>query len=145
MNPIKCIAVRKRKRLLGFCALFDCSLLWRPKRAQSFGRANAALLADCALRGEVARIYPYLPFIPRLLTGRRWARSTMVLVPLFGTQYALSLVFSASIKQHGALEMVWIMLDQTFASFQVSTPATINVSLQFWMNNLTVCSEGATT
>ncbi|XP_034234168.1 secretin receptor-like [Thrips palmi] len=49
---------------------------------------------------------------------KRWARSTMVLVPLFGTQYALSLVFSASIKQHGALEVVWIMLDQTFASFQ---------------------------
>lgn len=54
----------------------------------------------------------------RSMRYKRWARSTMVLVPLFGTQYALSLVFQAGVGHHEILEIIWIGVDQTFASFQ---------------------------
>ena len=66
--------------------------------------------------------YRHLYGLPYDTVGvsRRWARSTMVLVPLFGTHYALFLVFSVGIERHEVLEVVWLLLDQTFASFQVS-------------------------
>ncbi|KAJ1522694.1 hypothetical protein ONE63_001855 [Megalurothrips usitatus] len=54
----------------------------------------------------------------RSMRYKRWARSTMVLVPLFGTHYALFLLFSVGIDRNELLEVVWLVLDQTFASIQ---------------------------
>lgn len=50
---------------------------------------------------------------------RRWARSTLVLVPLFGVHYTVFLGMSYSIGVNETVEIVWLFCDQLFASFQV--------------------------
>lgn len=49
---------------------------------------------------------------------KRWARSTLVLVPLFGVHYALFLGMSYSIGVNEKVELIWLFFDQLFASFQ---------------------------
>ncbi|XP_025075001.1 secretin receptor-like [Pogonomyrmex barbatus] len=49
---------------------------------------------------------------------RRWARSTLVLVPLFGVHYAFFIGMSYSIGVNETVEIVWLFCDQLFASFQ---------------------------
>lgn len=51
---------------------------------------------------------------------RRWARSTLVLVPLFGVHYAFFIGMSYSIGVNETVEVVWLFCDQLFASFQVT-------------------------
>ncbi|XP_018392202.1 PREDICTED: secretin receptor-like [Cyphomyrmex costatus] len=49
---------------------------------------------------------------------KRWARSTLVLVPLFGVHYAFFIFMSYSIGVNETVEVVWLVCDQLFASFQ---------------------------
>ncbi|KAJ9590254.1 hypothetical protein L9F63_016641, partial [Diploptera punctata] len=49
-------------------------------------------------------------------TYRRWAKSTLVLVPLFGVHYAIFL--GMSMVSHPKVEIAWLFCDQLFASFQ---------------------------
>ncbi|KAH0953335.1 hypothetical protein HN011_003447 [Eciton burchellii] len=49
---------------------------------------------------------------------KRWARSTLVLVPLFGVHYAFFIGMSYSIDVNEKVEIVWLFCDQLFASFQ---------------------------
>ncbi|XP_029157363.1 secretin receptor-like isoform X2 [Nylanderia fulva] len=49
---------------------------------------------------------------------KRWARSTLVLVPLFGVHYAFFIGMSYSIGVNETVEIVWLFCDQLFASFQ---------------------------
>ncbi|KYQ56095.1 Parathyroid hormone/parathyroid hormone-related peptide receptor [Trachymyrmex zeteki] len=49
---------------------------------------------------------------------KRWARSTLVLVPLFGVHYAFFILMSYSIGVNETVEVVWLFCDQLFASFQ---------------------------
>ncbi|XP_011701344.1 PREDICTED: secretin receptor-like isoform X1 [Wasmannia auropunctata] len=49
---------------------------------------------------------------------KRWARSTLVLVPLFGVHYAFFIGMSYSIGVNETVEVVWLFCDQLFASFQ---------------------------
>ncbi|KDR12403.1 Secretin receptor [Zootermopsis nevadensis] len=51
-------------------------------------------------------------------TYRRWAKSTLVLVPLFGVHYTVFLGMSYSIGVHPGVEIAWLFCDQLFASFQ---------------------------
>lgn len=51
---------------------------------------------------------------------KRWARSTLVLVPLFGVHYAAFLGMSSAINVNESVELIWLFCDQLFASFQVS-------------------------
>lgn len=51
-------------------------------------------------------------------TYRRWAKSTLVLVPLFGVHYTVFLGMSYSIGVHAGVEIAWLFCDQLFASFQ---------------------------
>lgn len=46
----------------------------------------------------------------------RWAKATLVLIPLFGAHYTLFLGFSYADSK---LELVWLFFDQLFVSFQV--------------------------
>ncbi|XP_033610284.1 parathyroid hormone 2 receptor isoform X5 [Cryptotermes secundus] len=48
----------------------------------------------------------------------RWAKSTLVLVPLFGVHYTVFLGMSYSIGVHPGVEIAWLFCDQLFASFQ---------------------------
>lgn len=47
----------------------------------------------------------------------KWAKSTLVLVPLFGAHYTLLLGFSYHADKR--VELVWLFFDQLFVSFQV--------------------------
>ncbi|CAK9818720.1 Parathyroid hormone/parathyroid hormone-related peptide receptor [Anthophora quadrimaculata] len=49
---------------------------------------------------------------------KRWAKSTLVLVPLFGVHYTVFLGMSYSIGVNETVEVVWLFCDQLFASFQ---------------------------
>ncbi|XP_060830242.1 parathyroid hormone/parathyroid hormone-related peptide receptor-like isoform X2 [Bombus pascuorum] len=49
---------------------------------------------------------------------KRWAKSTLVLVPLFGVHYTVFLGMSYSIGVDETVEVVWLFCDQLFASFQ---------------------------
>ncbi|XP_076236933.1 vasoactive intestinal polypeptide receptor 2 isoform X2 [Calliopsis andreniformis] len=49
---------------------------------------------------------------------KRWAKSTLVLVPLFGVHYTLFLGMSYIIGINETVEVVWLFCDQFFASFQ---------------------------
>ncbi|KAK9753002.1 7 transmembrane receptor (Secretin family) [Popillia japonica] len=49
---------------------------------------------------------------------QKWAKSTLVLVPLFGIHYALLMGMSYFINQNSVIEAIWLLCDQLFASFQ---------------------------
>ncbi|KAK3913776.1 Parathyroid hormone/parathyroid hormone-related peptide receptor [Frankliniella fusca] len=56
---------------------------------------------------------------------RRWAKSTLVLMPLFGAHYFIFLGMSYGVhtgasrtREDEVVEVVWLFLDQAFASFQ---------------------------
>ncbi|XP_011306400.1 parathyroid hormone/parathyroid hormone-related peptide receptor isoform X2 [Fopius arisanus] len=49
---------------------------------------------------------------------KRWARSTLVLVPLFGVHYTVFLVLWYSMGTDQRVELIWLFGDQLFASFQ---------------------------
>ncbi|KAF7403940.1 hypothetical protein HZH68_006734 [Vespula germanica] len=49
---------------------------------------------------------------------KRWAKSTLVLVPLFGVHYTVFLGMSYSMGVDETVEIVWLFCDQFFASFQ---------------------------
>ncbi|XP_037792763.1 secretin receptor-like [Penaeus monodon] len=56
---------------------------------------------------------------------RRWARSTLVLVPLFGVHYAALLGFTYFMGKNHTIELIWLFTDQFFASFQGFFVATL--------------------
>ncbi|XP_045615560.2 secretin receptor [Procambarus clarkii] len=56
---------------------------------------------------------------------RRWARSTLVLVPLFGVHYAALLGFTYFMGKNHTMELIWLFTDQFFASFQGFFVATL--------------------
>ncbi|XP_053997253.1 secretin receptor-like [Hylaeus anthracinus] len=64
----------------------------------------------------------------------RWAKSTLVLVPLFGAHYTLFLGFSY--HKDRRVELVWLFCDQFFASFQGSV-----VALLYCLLNMEVRTE----
>ncbi|KAF4527490.1 hypothetical protein B566_EDAN014544 [Ephemera danica] len=71
----------------------------------------------CWTTHEIRALYLVirLPIIASVLL-RKWARSTLVLMPLFGVHYSLSLGMAYWLDP--TLEMLWIFFDQLFASFQ---------------------------
>ncbi|XP_054720839.1 secretin receptor-like [Uloborus diversus] len=56
---------------------------------------------------------------------RKWFKSTLVLVPLFGVHYALLLSVSLAAVHSETLEVAWLYIDVTFSSFQGSFVALL--------------------
>ncbi|KAG8181271.1 hypothetical protein JTE90_018790 [Oedothorax gibbosus] len=56
---------------------------------------------------------------------RKWFKSTLVLVPLFGVHYALLLAVSFAARGNESIEVSWLYIDQTFSSFQGSFVALL--------------------
>ncbi|GFQ87151.1 uncharacterized protein TNCT_350612 [Trichonephila clavata] len=57
--------------------------------------------------------------------NRKWFKSTLVLVPLFGVHYALLLAVSFAANLSEELEITWLYIDQSFSSFQGSFVALL--------------------
>lgn len=53
---------------------------------------------------------------------KKWAKSTIILMPLFGIHYAMFLWMSYYMRKQETLELIWLICDQLFASFQVDPP-----------------------
>ncbi|CAH0546874.1 unnamed protein product [Brassicogethes aeneus] len=49
---------------------------------------------------------------------KKWAKSTLVLMPLFGVHYSIFLVFYFVRKAEDTIELIWLICDQLFGSFQ---------------------------
>lgn len=50
---------------------------------------------------------------------RRWAKSTLVLMPLFGVHYMVFVGMSYFEEKNVTVELIWLYGDQIFTSFQV--------------------------
>ncbi|KAJ9576991.1 hypothetical protein L9F63_006428, partial [Diploptera punctata] len=72
----------------------------------------------------------------RKLRYRRWARSTLVLVPLFGVHYVIFVWLIQELKVGTTMMIVYLFVDQLFASFQ-----GFLVALLYCLMNSEVCAE----
>ncbi|XP_015597643.1 secretin receptor isoform X2 [Cephus cinctus] len=68
------------------------------------------------VRVLLAKLKTSLQMQRKKMRYRRWAKSTLVLVPLFGAHYTLFL--GLSYHKDYRVELVWLFCDQLFASFQ---------------------------
>ncbi|XP_023216912.1 parathyroid hormone/parathyroid hormone-related peptide receptor-like [Centruroides sculpturatus] len=77
---------------------------------------------------------------------RKWFKSTLVLVPLFGIHYSILLVMSLVAEVNKTVEVIWLYTDQLFSSYQGSFVAFLYCFLngevqtelkKLWQRNLT--------
>ncbi|XP_076360738.1 parathyroid hormone/parathyroid hormone-related peptide receptor-like isoform X2 [Tachypleus tridentatus] len=64
------------------------------------------------------KIFVTLRSQPNRYGYRKWFRSTLVLVPLFGVHYAVLLGMSFSADVNRTVEVIWLYIDMLFSSFQ---------------------------
>lgn len=67
----------------------------------------------------------------RSIKYRKLTKSTLILVPLFGVPYVISLILSLQAKTNDVADLVYLFFDQTFTSFQVDflSPASVSQNL----------------
>lgn len=110
-------AVEKRITFFSFCASTCC------KPTQTTGENDRAFddnddsikkncLRSLAILGREKNFF---------FVSRKWFKSTLVLVPLFGSHYSFLLLVSIAAELLSPqVEVYWMYIDQTFSSFQVS-------------------------
>ncbi|MPC78068.1 Secretin receptor [Portunus trituberculatus] len=72
---------------------------------------------------------------------RKLGKSTLVLVPLFGVHYFVLWGLSTSTNTY--VELVWLFLDQVFASFQVGPQIKRLSQINYTLNPMFLCLIGA--
>ncbi|CAD6222269.1 GSCOCG00000880001-RA-CDS [Cotesia congregata] len=71
----------------------------------------------------IIRIPIIISIMRKKMQYGKWAKSTLVLIPLFGAHYAIFL--GLSYHRDYQLELIWLFWDQFFASFQGSVVALL--------------------
>ncbi|XP_022257646.1 glucagon receptor-like [Limulus polyphemus] len=77
------------------------------------------------------KIFVTLRSQPNRYGYRRWFRSTLVLVPLFGVHYAVLLGMSFSADVNRTVELIWLYIDILFSSFQLDKMAQVKTPLLY--------------
>lgn len=67
-------------------------------------------------------------------TIRKWAKSTLVLVPLFGVHYTIYCFTHTGHSE--AVEVILLFCDQLFASFQV-----LKINIHYYLCSVTFCEH----
>ncbi|XP_046680207.1 parathyroid hormone/parathyroid hormone-related peptide receptor-like isoform X2 [Homalodisca vitripennis] len=106
-------------------ALLEDTLCWTTNENSYYfqlikGPTTASILVNLILFINIVRVLMsklQASICEETRRFRRWAKSTLVLVPLFGVHYVVFLTISyLGIK--GKVELIWLFIDQLFASFQ---------------------------
>lgn len=108
-------------------ATLDDTLCWTTNPRQDLfwiirGPITASILVNFVLFLNITRVLFAKLFASqtpqaRKYRYRKWFKSTLVLVPLFGAHYAFLLCMSLA-SAGDMLELVWLYIDQLFSSFQ---------------------------
>ncbi|XP_049274345.1 parathyroid hormone/parathyroid hormone-related peptide receptor-like [Rhipicephalus sanguineus] len=115
-------------------ATLEDILCWTTNATKSYfwiirGPITISIMVSFVLFINITRVL----FVKLFTTGtqearkyryRKWFKSTLVLVPLFGAHYALLLGMSLA-AAGDMLELVWLYIDQLFSSFQGFLVATL--------------------
>ncbi|XP_037076298.1 parathyroid hormone/parathyroid hormone-related peptide receptor-like [Pollicipes pollicipes] len=77
-----------------------------------------AVLFVCIVLVLMQKLNASISVETRRYRYRKLARSTLVLIPLFGFHYVLFVGLSAFMNVNPIVELIWLFVDQLFASFQ---------------------------
>lgn len=116
-------------------ALLENTLCWTTNENRAYfwiirGPITASIIINFALFVNITRVL-FLKLSAaqgiqaRQYRYRKWFRSTLVLVPLFGVHYALllAMAIATDIGVSDIVEIAWLYVDQLFSSFQGSVVA----------------------
>nr|XP_042908202.1 secretin receptor [Parasteatoda tepidariorum] len=116
-------------------ATFEDNLCWTVNKNPYYfwiirGPITASIVLNLIFFINITRVLFLKMFSSQAIQSRRyryrkWFKSTLVLVPLFGVHYALLLTVSFVANRSEALEVTWLYIDQTFSSFQGSFVALL--------------------
>ncbi|XP_064455064.1 parathyroid hormone/parathyroid hormone-related peptide receptor-like, partial [Ornithodoros turicata] len=108
-------------------ATLEDTLCWTTNENSAYfwiirGPITVSILANFVMFVNITRVLLVKLFTPQICEARRyryrkWFKSTLVLVPLFGAHYAFLLGMSLAAAGN-LLELVWLYIDQLFSSFQ---------------------------
>ncbi|GFS29292.1 secretin receptor [Trichonephila inaurata madagascariensis] len=116
-------------------ATLEDVLCWTVNENQTYfwitrGPITASIVLNLIFFINITRVLFLKMFSSQAIQSRRyryrkWFKSTLVLVPLFGVHYALLLAVSFAANLSEELEITWLYIDQTFSSFQGSFVALL--------------------
>ncbi|KAG0438891.1 hypothetical protein HPB47_016831 [Ixodes persulcatus] len=115
-------------------AMLEDTYCWTTNDTKSYfwiirGPITASIVVNFVLFINITRVLFVKLFTTqthqaRKYRYRKWFKSTLVLVPLFGAHYAFLLGMSLA-AAGDLLELVWLYIDQLFSSFQGFLVATL--------------------